>query len=184
MTKKLCTKCTNIKLIEEFCKNKAIIDGRSAWCRTCMKDISKTYRKNNKEKCRQQTRNWRLKNREQHLANNKRRYNKYKESILARTKEWAEKFPDKRIDARLKNKFGLTLEEYKKILERQGGQCYVCARIPEEYRNKEARMLAVDHCHSSGKIRGLLCGNHNRALGMIKDSIEALEVLIHYLNGT
>ncbi len=83
-------------------------------------------------------------------------------------------------NAHLERVYGITSEEYRDILNRQGGRCAIClgddpkspARVKHWY---------VDHCHSSGKVRGLLCNACNRALGNFGDSIENLERAILYL---
>lgn len=73
---------------------------------------------------------------------------------------------------RLKTKYGLTRESYEAMLADQGGRCAVC---------KEALMMHVDHCHSTGKVRGLLCIGCNRGLGYFKDRPELLKRAAAYL---
>lgn len=70
--------------------------------------------------------------------------------------------------------YGLTKEMFLVLLEEQGNLCKICGM---EF-NKEPH---VDHCHSTGKVRGLLCGNRNTALGLTKDSTETLGKMIVYL---
>lgn len=80
-----------------------------------------------------------------------------------------------------KNKFGITLEEYDKMFEAQNRVCAICYR-PETFILKgRTHSLAVDHCHKTGKIRGLLCRNCNQMLGLAKDNIETLEKAAKYL---
>ena len=76
----------------------------------------------------------------------------------------------------LKRKFNLSLEEYQVLLERQNGVCGIC-------KNKCTRELAVDHCHITGRVRGLLCNNCNRGIGHLRDSIDVLSAAITYLKG-
>ena len=76
----------------------------------------------------------------------------------------------------LKKKYGITLNDYEEILKSQNRVCAVC----QEFCNS-GRALAVDHCHISGKIRGLLCINCNQGLGKFKDSIKLLDKAIDYL---
>lgn len=80
----------------------------------------------------------------------------------------------------LKKTFGLTLEAYASILEAQHGVCAICSGPQSE----EGRMLAVDHSHATGKIRGLLCGNCNRGLGMFKDQEDLLLRAVLYLKNS
>lgn len=63
--------------------------------------------------------------------------------------------------------------------------CAVCQR-PESVidpRKGETKELAVDHCHETGRIRGLLCNNCNRAIGLLGDSVELLLKAVEYLKG-
>ena len=76
----------------------------------------------------------------------------------------------------LKRLYGITVEEYDAMLERQGGVCAICAG--EETRGQR---LAVDHCHATGKVRGLLCFSCNTTLGKFNDSQELLARAIKYL---
>lgn len=71
---------------------------------------------------------------------------------------------DKIVDTKLKRKFGITLEQYKNTLDNQSNQCIICGRTPEE----NGKMLAVDHNHSTGKNRGLLCSSCNICIGFIE----------------
>jgi hypothetical protein len=74
-------------------------------------------------------------------------------------------------------KYGITLEEYQKLWDDQNGVCAICGN-PEP---KEGYMLAVDHDHITGKIRGLLCSRCNTSIGKFEDSIEILQNAIKYL---
>ncbi len=76
----------------------------------------------------------------------------------------------------LKSKFGIGLEEYNNLLQKQNGVCAIC-----EDRPGNNRSLAVDHCHSTGAIRGLLCFRCNATLGKFNDDIKLFETAINYL---
>jgi hypothetical protein len=85
--------------------------------------------------------------------------------------------------AELKKRFGMSLAEFERMHAAQDGLCAIC-RKPETARRRDgggARGLAVDHCHTSGKVRGLLCTGCNAVLGQAKDNIETLEAAIRYL---
>ena len=83
----------------------------------------------------------------------------------------------------LKRSFGITPEDYDTRLLRQGGACAICNKPEKTIRAGKLQCLSVDHCHSTGTIRGLLCNNCNRALGMFKDDVEILRSSIIYLEG-
>jgi hypothetical protein len=83
-------------------------------------------------------------------------------------------------------KYGITNAEFLELKAAQNGLC-ACCKQPEtriNYRNPEHPIseLAVDHCHTTDKIRGLLCCKCNFAVGLVKDNIETLKNLIEYLN--
>lgn len=73
--------------------------------------------------------------------------------------------------------FGISLKDYGKILEKQGGGCKICGTIVPKGKGR----FSVDHDHATGKIRGLLCHNCNLALGHAKDDIGILAAMIQYL---
>jgi hypothetical protein len=77
----------------------------------------------------------------------------------------------------LKKKFGISPQDYSAMLSKQDGVCAVCKKP-----DSEGKRLAVDHCHNTGKIRGLLCGHCNTGLGKFFDNITYLTDAINYLN--
>lgn len=82
--------------------------------------------------------------------------------------------------SRLKYNYGLTEDAYVKLLEWSGGGCAICGERPGlEHRKK--KLLCVDHNHTTGAVRGLLCENCNLGLGKFKDSKNLLRVAIAYL---
>lgn len=77
--------------------------------------------------------------------------------------------------------YGLTVQDYDKMLEEQNGLCAIC-RQPEPVAN---RKLSVDHCHETGKIRALLCGPCNKGLGIFEKNKDRFETyLIKYGAGS
>jgi len=78
----------------------------------------------------------------------------------------------------LKNRFGMTVEQYESMLISQNNCCAICSSPPTNKR------LSVDHCHNTGKIRGLLCMSCNQAIGMLKDDIKILKKAISYLKNS
>lgn len=84
----------------------------------------------------------------------------------------------------LRNSFGITVEEYEKLLSEQGSKCKICLK-KEDVKNtktKEIQHLSVDHDHKTGKVRGLLCTRCNRGLGYFKDDILLLQEATKYLS--
>ena len=78
----------------------------------------------------------------------------------------------------LKDKYGITPEQYDAMLAAQGGHCAVC---PVMRGSVHRERLYVDHDHETGKVRGLLCSVHNVILGLVKDDSGLLEALVAYL---
>ena len=71
-------------------------------------------------------------------------------------------------------KYGMTPEELSEFLLSTDGVCTICGRHPNNW-------LVVDHCHKTGKVRGVLCEKCNQALGLMDDNAEYLESAIAYL---
>jgi hypothetical protein len=85
----------------------------------------------------------------------------------------------KRTNARrsfLKVKYGISLEDYDAMLARQGGVCAACKN-----KKRRSERLCVDHCHVTGKVRGLLCRNCNFGLGLFRDDADLVEAAAAYL---
>lgn len=80
--------------------------------------------------------------------------------------------------ARLKKKYGISLEQYDAMLAKQGGVCAICGRPPGR------RRLAVDHCHKTKRVRGLLCYKCNYGLGVFRDDPVRLAKASAYLTET
>jgi hypothetical protein len=78
----------------------------------------------------------------------------------------------------LKSAYGITPEEYEALLTAQGGGCKVCAAPPEGEKHK---CLHVDHDHTTGAVRGLLCHRCNTALGLLQEDKERMLALAAYL---
>lgn len=79
----------------------------------------------------------------------------------------------------LKTKYGLTPEDYNRLLKEQDGKCAICGKPPEESRNNK---LFVDHDHRNNVVRGLLCSTCNAGLGQFMDSPALLLEAIRYLD--
>jgi hypothetical protein len=80
----------------------------------------------------------------------------------------------------LKASFNLSIKEWEDMYEKQGKKCFIC---PKKVSGPNKR-LCVDHCHKTGKIRGLLCDTCNRALGLLNDDTNLLRTAISYLENT
>jgi len=93
-----------------------------------------------------------------------------RERINAGRREFKSRHTYQSWVARLKKRGGLTPEDYWRILDAQGGGCALCGtHDPGKAGGSEERVFAVDHCHATGRVRGLLCHNCNRGLGYFRD---------------
>lgn len=75
----------------------------------------------------------------------------------------------------MKKQYGITLDEYATLLASQGGACAICRR------QETGKRLAVDHDHTTGVVRGLLCQKCNTALGLLGDDIHLIDAAWTYL---
>lgn len=81
-------------------------------------------------------------------------------------------------DSYLQRNYGITLEDYEKLWKAQGHVCAICL---QECNRSNSTRLCVDHCHKTGRVRGLLCFNCNVGLGKFKDDPELLQAALIYL---
>ena len=76
--------------------------------------------------------------------------------------------------ANLKYRYGIELSEYDAMVEQQKCKCKIC--------KTETKTLVVDHCHDSGRVRGLLCKQCNVGIGMLKESENIMREALNYIN--
>lgn len=106
-----------------------------------------------------------------------------REDVMERRKHYQDKYRnlpshrERTKELALVRKYGISSEQYREILLKQGNKCAVCKLKQPEH----SKRFAVDHDHKSNKVRGLLCMNCNRAIGLMKDSPEILKSAINYL---
>lgn len=114
------------------------------------------------------------------MENNRERYRQWKDAYFADPK-------NKRREKSntLMRKYGITIEDYEQMLERQNGVCAICLR-PESGVDKSStvKQLAVDHDHETGRVRGLLCFRCNVVTARFEEIGEdALDKVYEYLWG-
>jgi len=95
-------------------------------------------------------------------------------------KRWRAKNPEtakqRSRDKEYRRKYGITLAEYDELLKAQLGVCAICEMSCDTGNN-----LAVDHCHVTNKVRGLLCKNCNTAIGLLRDDAERIMKAAEYV---
>jgi hypothetical protein len=151
MEVKVCTKCGNEKPTEEFYWKNKEKGTRHSRCIPCFLQVNNDLREKNGS-------TWSKNRRDKYAANAEIR-----KKTIARNRE---------------NLYGITDDEYNRIGVEQAGVCATCKKI-RRWRGTES--LHVDHCHETGRVRGLLCYYCNAALGLIGDDIQTLQAMIEYL---
>lgn len=165
---KVCKSCFISKDNKSFyyCKNTK--DKLMSKCIDCNKQYMKKYYKDNEIKLKKASEKNRLSRLpELKIYNENYRFSNYR---VARNN-------------RLKYTYGISIEDFEKLSEKQNHLCAICGnpQIQNKRHNNEKTPLAVDHCHSTNKIRELLCSNCNGALGLFKDNITVMNKAIEYI---
>lgn len=162
---KICNKCKQEKNLDCFYQGKGYKDGVRPVCKECCRGDWRSWYSLNKEERKATCREW-----------NKNNPDKMK----AKSKKWNNRNRLKNREAFLKRKFNMTLEDYDILLQKQDSKCKICKIDALDL----GKLLYVDHCHSTGKVRGLLCPTCNSGIGLLKESTEILESAIKYLKGS
>jgi hypothetical protein len=161
---KTCIACGESKPIEQFYRAAGMADGHRSDCIPCNLAAKKARTALNPQANRDRVRRWQLANPERHRAK-QRSYSETGQKQLWDRKSY------------LKRKYRMTLEDYERMFEAQGGVCAICGEPrPEE------RTLHVDHDHETGVIRGLLCFRCNNALGDFREEYELFQRAADYLD--
>lgn len=91
----------------------------------------------------------------------------------------ADKIRQAKLDEHLRRKYGLERADFDRMVAEQGNRCKICGREPNG--NRQYAVLHVDHCHTTGRVRGLLCGNCNTMLGLAGEDPSVLLAAVEYL---
>jgi hypothetical protein len=138
------------------------------------KEELEAYKQKEREKNRlhyQQNRDRILQYKKKYAENNKEKINESRRKTRSKIKDWSY----------TKRKYDITKDQYDEILKSQNYVCAICQK-PEKLAQKGKPIrLAIDHCHKSGIVRGLLCAGCNTSLGKFDDNISILERAIEYL---
>ncbi|MBV8960377.1 MAG: endonuclease VII domain-containing protein [Actinobacteria bacterium] len=159
---KRCTSCGEEKNLTDFPKDRRRRDGHFPYCKKCHAEYQAAIRAG-----------WSSTEWEANRAHHRDRYWKWRASDPEGTAAAI------RAAAQLR-RYGLTPEDYQRLLDAQGGTCAFehCDRGPGD---EKTGRLHVDHCHETGKVRGLLCWPHNLMLGLANDRRASLLDAIVYL---
>lgn len=121
-----------------------------------------------------------------HSAMRSGRLNTCRTCTKEASKKWRDENRDRFVELRwrreLQSKYGITADDYWRMYNEQGGVCAACGSDSPGIRYK--RVFTVDHCHVSGRVRGLLCGGCNMALGQMCEDPEKIRGLAAYAERT
>lgn len=127
-----------------------------------------------------------IQKREKNRIKNEKWRNENRSAYRQSAARYRRNHPDRTKNYRLRTKYGISIEEYYSLLKKQNGKCAICGNEETATHNfyKQKQDLAVDHCHKTGKIRGLLCQDCNRGIGKFHEDITILKNAIEYLQRT
>lgn len=183
---KTCSKCHNTKVLKLFSKDKNQKDGYQTRCKECCSTLNKKWSSMNKEKKTKYLQKYYQENKDKFKVINATRYKSNPKKHIEYSQKWRKQNPDQFRGTLLKSRFWPnlswqeSLNQYNALLKNQNYSCGICHKHKSTF-NKE---LAVDHCHTTGKVRGLLCDSCNKGLGLLGDSLQAVKSALNYLGGT
>lgn len=166
-----CIKCQKVKNIRHFDKDKTRATGLHPYCRACRNEYARIRVKHRrqtdpeyKDVCQQSCKKYYYENRAKIVKNKRTMSDNYT------------------MNARLKSSYNISIEEYNILLTNKNNVCAICKK-KEKRKNRSGKIykLHVDHCHKTGKIRGLLCHNCNTGIGRFKDDLILLNQALEYL---
>jgi hypothetical protein len=161
---KRCKKCGAIKALEDFYRCAGTRDGHRGDCKVCNLEAKHERYVADPTAAKARAKRWQQANPERVNATQRLRRAKPEAKLQARA-------------SHLQRKYGMTIEQYEAMLEAQGGGCFICGRPP-----RDDISLHVDHDHSTGKIRGILCFCCNNALADFQEDPSLLRKAVEYLS--
>lgn len=170
-----CTTCTRLLPTSCFHKANSFSRGYQYNCKECVSAIDKS--EGRKAYQRKKVAQWRTNNEEKRKLQKKRHYEKHKEKIDQRAKEWYNNNRERYRNNAFLRKYGISLEKYNEMRQEQFFSCVICKMTEEQV----GKNLVVDHNHATGAVRRLLCANCNVGIGFFKDNPSLLEMAANYL---
>lgn len=192
---KCCSRCKKRKPKSEFYKNKNSPDGLGAYCKECTRDSSRKwgrvhpkkvaeingkYRKAHPEKIKERARKYYKANSEKVKESSRKWVKANPKKAKEIFRRWGKAHPERMKELvrkhTLKKLYGLTPAEYDRMFKAQGGVCAICGEPECTQKN-----LPIDHNHTTGKTRELVCSRCNIAIGMIDDDPVKAQKMAAYL---
>jgi hypothetical protein len=163
---KTCTKCGETKQAPDFYRARGTRDGYRSSCKACDATLRKIRYERDPQTAIRRVQEWRRANPERYLETQRA----YKAANRQRLQK-------QHRDRHLKKSYGIVSEEFDLLVMAQMNLCAICFRY-------FGGSLHVDHDHRSGKIRGLLCGKCNKAIGLFDDKPQLADSAAKYLRRT
>lgn len=170
---KTCTLCGQAKPVAAFSRSSIASDGFHTWCKACKAARAREWYASNAEAIR-------TRERERHAIDPTANRAKSLKAYRKKCANDPSGIHRSRRNWKLR-RYGLTVEDYEAMLAAQGGRCAICREAPDSRRRHD---LAVDHCHETELVRGLLCHRCNVGLGHFNDRPNLLRAAAEYLDRT
>jgi hypothetical protein len=194
IAQKRCSKCKEVKKLNCYPRDRYSSDGLNSWCRDCRSRADREYRyrvrngiPHPKEYDREKTHKVcsvcnQLKSVDCFYFRVDGEHNQFDSRCKSCRKDYVSGGKPRNRDLMLRRVYGISQYQYEVMLSEQAGVCACCGK-PETHKNAhtgEILPLAVDHDHKSGEVRALLCGDCNRAYGMLKEDESRILSLLAY----
>ena len=173
-TEKCCIFCNEVKPVTAFhSHNYTTRTGKSSrrlmsGCKECCSKYQRIRRVEKKDEIAEQSREYRERNRPRLIEKSKEYYAANKARMVASQRKH-----------HLRTNYGLTPEQHDGMIAGQNGKCLICGEKPTQVGSKKG--LHVDHCHDTGRVRGLLCHNCNCAMGLLKEDPIRIQAMLDYI---
>ena len=154
-----CSTCRELKTLDAY--QPSIVAKGCGQCRPCKYDAKQDHARRNRKQVNEARNKHRIENRDKH-----------RETMRAHYRNNPELYRGYNL-----SRYDITADEYDTMLAAQGGGCAICGTKS----NRDGKRLFVDHCHESGKVRGILCRKCNSGIGALGDSIEGVQRAVKYL---
>lgn len=175
METKVCTRCEKSVALEQFGYNAKARDGCQSACRPCVNSMARERRLLNPGRDARKLKEWRDRNREKLRAQQRAYYKRWPGRLLRKRRQYGTS--GRKLANQRRVKYGITSEQFRELLARQGGKCAICERSSEN----SFIFPLLDHCHVTKKIRGILCKRCNLGIGFFQESPEVLRKVLAYL---
>lgn len=163
---KACRICARKKLLSDFHRASGMRDGHRSECKECTREIRRRYYANHRDESIARVERWRRENPKKFEAWKKRNREENRDRIRVSNRR-----------GHLRRKYGISLEDFDFLVVAQAGRCALCDR-------HDGHGLHVDHDHTSGRVRGLLCGKCNKAIGLLDEDPRLFAAAVGYLTET